>query len=214
LKLSSRNQRNNLLTSSQQKLRQSWNKYNLYNIYQYKSRIDYVHRTFFQQKWAAKSATRAYHGEHVGEKRWTRDFSRRLRSVVDMPVPYLARFDGSEQAEGRGSGKQGLTVTSHSYAPRPKGNKAEDAEGESGPWNALHPPSRSVKTWVFRKFYDKMTPYMQMTYAPMERRLEVAMHRALFASSPRQARQFCIHGAVKVNGKKVSVSSIPEQSWV
>ncbi|KAI1760315.1 alpha-L RNA-binding motif-containing protein [Hypoxylon sp. FL1150] len=46
-----------------------------------------------------------------------------------------------------------------------------------------------------------MTPYMQMTFAPMERRLDIAVFRAMFASSTRQARQFCVHGAVKVNGK-------------
>lgn len=49
----------------------------------------------------------------------------------------------------------------------------------------------------------KRTPYMQMTFAPLERRLDVAVFRALFASSARQARQFVIHGAVTVNGKKV-----------
>jgi ribosomal protein S4 len=49
----------------------------------------------------------------------------------------------------------------------------------------------------------KPIPYMQMTFAPLERRLDTAIFRALFASSARQARQFVIHGAVKVNGKKV-----------
>jgi S4 domain len=47
------------------------------------------------------------------------------------------------------------------------------------------------------------TPYMHMTYAPTERRLDVAIFRALFASSARQARQFVTHGKVTVNGKKV-----------
>lgn len=50
---------------------------------------------------------------------------------------------------------------------------------------------------------NKITPYMNMTFAPMERRLDIAIFRAMFASSARQARQFVIHGAVKVNGKKV-----------
>jgi ribosomal protein S4 len=49
----------------------------------------------------------------------------------------------------------------------------------------------------------KRIPYMQMTYAPIERRLDMAVWRALFASSARQARQFVIHGMVKVNGQKV-----------
>lgn len=48
------------------------------------------------------------------------------------------------------------------------------------------------------------TPYMNMVYAPAERRLDTAIFRALFASSTRQARQFVVHGYVKVNGKKVS----------
>lgn len=52
-----------------------------------------------------------------------------------------------------------------------------------------------------------MTPYMQMTFAPLERRLDTAVFRALFASSVRQARQFVIHGAVKVNGKKVRINT-------
>ncbi|KAH7371151.1 hypothetical protein BKA66DRAFT_470250 [Pyrenochaeta sp. MPI-SDFR-AT-0127] len=48
-----------------------------------------------------------------------------------------------------------------------------------------------------------MTPYMQMAYYPLERRLDTAIFRAMFASSVRQARQFVVHGLVKVNGKKM-----------
>lgn len=51
-----------------------------------------------------------------------------------------------------------------------------------------------------------LTPHMQMTFAPLERRLDVAIFRAMFASSTRQARQFVIHGYVTVNGKKVKSS--------
>jgi len=46
-------------------------------------------------------------------------------------------------------------------------------------------------------------PFMQMVYAPTERRLDTAIFRSLFASSARQARQFVTHGQVKVNGKRV-----------
>jgi len=53
------------------------------------------------------------------------------------------------------------------------------------------------------RFGKNQIPYMHMTYAPIERRLDMAIFRALFASSARQARQFVIHGQVKVNGKKV-----------
>lgn len=55
----------------------------------------------------------------------------------------------------------------------------------------------------------KRSPYMQMVYAPTERRLDTAIFRALFASSARQARQFVTHGQVKVNGKKVRNETTP-----
>lgn len=56
----------------------------------------------------------------------------------------------------------------------------------------------------------KETPYMHMTYWPIERRLDTAVWRALFASSALQARQFVVHGWVKVNGKKVCGKSTLE----
>jgi len=53
-----------------------------------------------------------------------------------------------------------------------------------------------------RVYVPPAIPYMGMVYGPVERRLDTAIFRALFASSARQARQFVTHGAVKVNGKK------------
>ncbi|KAI1802683.1 alpha-L RNA-binding motif-containing protein [Daldinia bambusicola] len=150
------------------RLRQSWNKYNLFNIHRVRDpklgKGDL--ETFFQQKWKAKGMLRNYHGEHVVERKWTRMFSRRLLSVAEMDPKYMAQYDGSELAAGRGSGKD-----------------------ETPNWSEDTVPKRIH------------TPYMQMTFAPMERRLDIAVFRAMFASSARQARQFCVHGAVKVNGK-------------
>ena len=60
-----------------------------------------------------------------------------------------------------------------------------------------------------RKKQRPTTPYMGMTFYPAERRLDTAIFRALFASSARQARQFCVHGFVKVNGKKVRFCHSP-----
>ena len=157
--------------------------------------------------------TRAYHGEHVGEKRWNRLFSRRLTAAVEMPPEYLASYDGSEQAEGRGSGKEHdpndknapPPVTADSFSILEQQRRAqlaaEDAR-DAAKTRFQRPGPRSMRNLLKRPIQD-MTPYMQMAFAPLERRLEVAMFRAMFASSPRQARQFCIHGAVKVNGKKV-----------
>ncbi|KAK9351730.1 hypothetical protein V1523DRAFT_415985 [Lipomyces doorenjongii] len=46
-------------------------------------------------------------------------------------------------------------------------------------------------------------------YAPIERRLDMAMFRAMFAGSPRQAREFISSGKVKVNGSKVKHGFYP-----
>ena len=148
-----------------QKLRQTWNKYNLYNFSRAQTQRT-SDRSFFQQKWTAKSITRAYHGETVREKMWTRMFRRTMRSVVDFDPSQLAKNDGSQYATGRGSGLD-----------RAEGEVARPRPG---------------------------TPYLNMVYAPLERRLDTAVFRALFASSTRQARQFVVHGHVKVNGKEVS----------
>ena len=86
-----------------------------------------------------------------------------------MDYRYLAKYDGSEMAHGRGTGED---------------KRSEDFErGRDG---------RRLKT-----------PYMHMAFHPLERRLDTAIFRALFASSTKQARQFVVHGAVKVNGKKM-----------
>ncbi|TVY14880.1 Mitochondrial 37S ribosomal protein NAM9 [Lachnellula arida] len=145
------------------RFRMTWNKYNLYNL----SRMTSPNNTgtYFQQKWKAKAATRAYHGEQIREKQWQRMFTSRLNAVVPMDHRYLGEHDGSELAAGRGSGLE----------KRPEGK----------------PTSHTL------------TPYMHMTYAPTERRLDVAIFRSLFASSARQARQFVTHGHVTVNGKKM-----------
>ncbi|KAK4103676.1 alpha-L RNA-binding motif-containing protein [Parathielavia hyrcaniae] len=157
------------------RVRQTWNKYNLFNLAQLKP-PHLVQKTFFQQKWKAKSLTRGYHGEHIKEYQWERMFSRRPLSAVDMDPAYMARYDGSEQAAGRGSG----LLPAPASRSRVAGGKEEGVPKQK-----------------------EATPYMQMVFAPMERRLDIAIFRALFASSARQARQFVLHGAVTVNGKKM-----------
>lgn len=47
------------------------------------------------------------------------------------------------------------------------------------------------------------TPLASQTYASLEKRLDIAVFRALFASSARQARQMVVHGKVKVNGTQM-----------
>jgi hypothetical protein len=64
---------------------------------------------------------------------------------------------------------------------------------------------RDDPDWLIKK-KPRSTPYMSMTFWPLERRLDTAIFRAMFASSVRTARQFCIHGHVNVNGKKVCLA--------
>ncbi|KAJ5171792.1 hypothetical protein N7492_004385 [Penicillium capsulatum] len=90
-------------TLSKGKIRQSWSKYNLYNLQRFRT-PNTTNRTFFQQKWTAKAVSRAYHGEQVREGQWKRMFSRRIRSVVPMSPSDLAADDGSQVSAGRGSG--------------------------------------------------------------------------------------------------------------
>jgi hypothetical protein len=105
-------------------------------------------------------------------------FDRRLPAVQEIDFRYLARNDGSEQATGRGSGVQ--------EAP-------EEQRYTRGPNQGQMRPTRP----------RAKTPYMHMAFHPLERRLDTAIFRSLFASSSKQARQFVVHGWVKVNGKKV-----------
>jgi ribosomal protein S4 len=186
------------------KLRQTWNKYNFYNIARgagEEPQVSGGRATFFQQKWKAKAKTRAYHGDHVNEKKWVRMFDPRLRSAVEMPPKYLAKYDGSEQALGTGSGLGGAeqpSASSYSRAPVPSHRHKDGG-------SALYRPIQFANgNALLNEPLSKITPHVQMTFAPLERRLDTAIFRALFASSVRQARQFCVHGAVKVNGKKVS----------
>lgn len=115
-----------------------------------------------------------------------------------MPPEYLAAHDGSEQAAGRGSGLTTSKVSAETFSKVPQLSTQERSRRRT-------PIFGDVNKLLSDQF-NNMTPYMQMTYAPLERRLDTAVFRALFASSVRQARQFVIHGAVTVNGKKVCYS--------
>lgn len=176
----------------------SWNKHNVYNLNRKigNDRSLQDRMTFFQQKWDAKSRTRGYHGDHITEKSWKRTFSHRLMSAVELPPEYLAAHDGSEQAAGRGSGKTTNAVTADTYSKVPKLQQPVSRGPPKGP---------QAMEETLSGHLPEITPYMQMAFAPLERRLDMAIFRALFASSVRQARQFVIHGAVQVNGKKVCI---------
>ncbi|ROW09359.1 hypothetical protein VMCG_02393 [Cytospora schulzeri] len=188
------------------RVRQTWNKYNLFNLSKVERTIpNFIWRTFFQQKWTAKALTRAYHGEHIKERKWERMFSRRMLSVVNMDPVYMAHNDGSEQAAGRGSGK-----VKPSYEDVTPWHERGQNAGKQKPGMPFEPDLDLVEVDIDARpsreetnvqQFTGQTPYMSMAYAPLERRIDVAIFRALFASSTRQARQFVVHGAVKVNGQ-------------
>ncbi|GMM29359.1 mitochondrial 37S ribosomal protein [Martiniozyma asiatica (nom. inval.)] len=119
------------------RVRPSMNKHVLFNLYKLRKPY-FPMMTLFQQKWAAKQETRAYHGEHIREKRWQSLFKKKLDGV--------AQLDAS-------------------------------LKGQSTP-----------------------TPMVNQTFAPLEKRLEFVLFRAMFASSVRQAKRFILSGFVKVNG--------------
>ncbi|OZJ05487.1 hypothetical protein BZG36_01624 [Bifiguratus adelaidae] len=51
---------------------------------------------------------------------------------------------------------------------------------------------------------SKHPPVTSLTFASLERRLDFVVFRACFAPSINAARQLCVHGKVKVNGKKMA----------
>ena len=61
-----------------QMLRMSWNKYNLFNLTQRTKTVNNANKTLYQQKWAAKKDTRAYHGDQITERQWQSMFKTRL----------------------------------------------------------------------------------------------------------------------------------------
>ncbi|CDR47365.1 CYFA0S31e00848g1_1 [Cyberlindnera fabianii] len=65
------------------RVRASWNKYNLFNLYK-KGRVSFQGQNLYQQKWTAKQETRSYHGEFLTEKRFQADFSQKLESVAHL----------------------------------------------------------------------------------------------------------------------------------
>jgi hypothetical protein len=92
----------------------------------------------------------------------------------------------------------GVVAMDHRYLAERDGSELAAGRGSG----KEHPMPENTGSIQFRKHH---IPFMHMTYAPMERRLDMAVWRALFASSARQARQFVTHGMVKVNGKKVAL---------
>ncbi|CAN3356784.1 small ribosomal subunit protein uS4m [Diutina catenulata] len=79
-------------------------------------------------------------------------------------------------------------------------------------WKTLFTPSLETVAQMDATLRGKEvaeTPMPLQTYATLEKRLEFAVFRALFASSVRQARQFILGGHVAVNGVTIKHPSFP-----
>lgn len=141
-------------------------------------------------------------------------FNRRMLSVVNMDPVYMAHNDGSEQAAGRGSGKDKPSFEDvtpwheRGQVVNAKAKPGFQAQPDLDRVQPVEDQHLSRKETNLQQFSGQ-TPYMNMAYAPLERRIDVAIFRALFASSTRQARQFVIHGAVKINGQVVRAEQFP-----
>ena len=82
-------------------------------------------------------------------------------------------------------------------------------------WKTLFNPNLETVAQLDASLRGKKiaeTPMPLQTYAPLEKRLEVALFRAMFASSVRQARQFILGGHVTVNGVVIKHPSFPLQA--
>ncbi|KAL1920118.1 mitochondrial 37S ribosomal protein uS4m [Calcarisporiella thermophila] len=67
--------------------RMSWNKYNLYNIAKNRANPpELSNKTLFQQKWLSKRLTRAYHGDELSERQFTKLFKSKLPTVTGITV--------------------------------------------------------------------------------------------------------------------------------
>ena len=87
-----------------------------------------------------------------------------------------------------------------------------EAKKETRAYHGDHIPERPFKTiWNPRlvgvpseRIKDnRKIPLPTQAYATLERRLDMAIFRALFSSSARQAAQIIVHGKVKINGSQV-----------
>lgn len=128
-------------TLKRPRIRQSWHPVNLYNLSRQELQFT-RERTFFQQKWTAKSLTRPYHGEQIREGQWELQFSRRIPAVVPMDAAVLAKSDGSDMAAGRGSGKEEKGSASRSL---PKSTPYMSM--------AFFPQERRLDTCIFRALF-------------------------------------------------------------
>lgn len=72
-----------MFSLSRGRVRASWNKYNLFNLYK-KPQVSFQGKNSFQQQFLAKQESRAYHGEYLPERILKSKFTENLESVAHL----------------------------------------------------------------------------------------------------------------------------------
>src|SRR5258708_4521224 len=123
-----------------------------------------------------------------------------------------------EILKGLRKGEQEVGKTSRSGLPPVPPGRAGEAGGAQVRGLGLQmrgKPKVKPNQWVaerqFRKYFEKgfaiKGPKGRNLVNTLERRLDNVIRRAGFSGSHAQARQFILHGHVRVNGKKVNIPS-------
>ncbi|KAI5453351.1 hypothetical protein NCC49_005830 [Naganishia albida] len=163
--------------------RMSWAPENLYNLWQrvspdgpLRSETSFTRTsmTLFQQRWRSKRLSRGYHGDHIGETKFERW--------------YLPEALPSIHAEGKRTPTKGTVRPSRETASMVAGRTRDSAR-------VLEERNRLEKERSGR------VPIGTMLYREVERRLDVLVFRACFATSVWQARQMVVHRKVSLNGR-------------
>lgn len=130
----------------------------------------------YQQRWRAKRFIRGYHGDWIRERRFKRWY-------LPISVP---RIDG---------GNKRASSASNVLLP-----PSAVASGSGSGSNAVTMAAAAAAR------LDERLPIASLFVRDVERRLDTVVFRACFARSAYEARTLVIHGKVKINGERVSVT--------
>ncbi|KAJ9127164.1 hypothetical protein QFC24_001401 [Naganishia onofrii] len=147
--------------------------------------------TLFQQRWRSKRLSRGYHGDHIGEGKFERWY-------LPEALPSIHAEGAAGKATAGGKGGKGVVVRpSRETATLVAGRPSRDSS------RVLEERSRQEKerTSGPGSSSSNRVPVGTMLYREIERRLDVLVFRACFATSVWQARQLVVHRKVKVNGR-------------
>ncbi|KAJ9100603.1 hypothetical protein QFC21_003647 [Naganishia friedmannii] len=174
--------------------RMSWAPENLYNIWQRVSpdgplraetSFTRTSMTLFQQRWRSKRLSRGYHGDHIGEGKFERWYLPEA-----LPSIHAEGAAAASAGKARQAGVKPSRETAQFVAGRPGRDTARAMEERTRQEKARTAGGGGARV-----------PVGTMLYREIERRLDVLVFRACFATSVYQARQMVVHRKVRVNGR-------------